>query len=156
MNIPFEPETDLRIERHMKARPETIWRCWEEPDLFKQWFTPPPVEVTEVENILEPGGRAFVTMKLPDGTLMSTEGCFLSVKKPNLLVYSDAMTAGFRPAPEPFMTAIVETIEQDGGTVYRATVLHADQDARKKHEGFGFHDGWGTTLDQLARLVEAL
>ncbi|NRB01134.1 MAG: SRPBCC domain-containing protein, partial [Rhodobacteraceae bacterium] len=35
------PATDLTIERLMKCRPETIWRCWSEPELVKQWFTPP-------------------------------------------------------------------------------------------------------------------
>ena len=156
MRIPFDPETDLRIERHMKARAETIWRCWEEPSLFKQWFTPPTVEVAKVENILQPGGRAFVEMKLPDGALVPNEGCFLHVDRPHLLVYSDALTTGYRPATEPFMTAIVETIEGADGTLYRATVLHADRNARRKHEEFGFHDGWGTTLDQLSRLVQTL
>ena len=152
----FDPDRDLRIEQLIKATPETIWRCWQEPDLFKQWFTPPGVEVTEVVNDIRPGGRAYVVMKLPDGTLMPSEGCFLHTEYPNRLVYSDAVTADWRPGAEPFMTAIVELLVQDEGTLYRATVLHNDAAAREKHEGFGFHDGWGTTLKQLADLAESL
>lgn len=156
MQIDFNPETDLRIEKRMRAKPETIWRCWEEPDLFKQWFTPPTVDVLDVENILEPGGRSYVKMGLPDGAEIPLEGCFIHVDRPRLLVYGDAMTAGFRPANEPFMTTIVETIAEAEGTLYRATVLHVDGAARKKHEDMGFHEGWGTTFEQLATLVEAL
>lgn len=156
MEIQFDPNTDLRIEKVMKARAETIWRCWEEPELFKQWFTPPTVEVLEVENVLKPGGRSYVKMGLPDGSEIPLEGCFLYVDRPRCLVYGDAMTAGFRPAAEPFMTTIVETVEENGGTLYRATVLHVDTAARKKHEDMGFHEGWGTTFAQLANLVESL
>ena len=79
MEIPFEPETDLRIEKFMRARPETIWRCWEEPELFKQWFTPPDVEVTEVDNMLAPDGRSYVTMRRPEGSFVPVEGCFILV-----------------------------------------------------------------------------
>src|SRR6056297_2179348 len=74
----MNPETDLEIERMIRAAPETIWRCWSEPDLFRQWFTPPGVEVTECENVLEPGGRAFCVMKLPDGALIPGTGVFFS------------------------------------------------------------------------------
>ncbi len=153
----FNPETDLQIERLMKASPETIWRCWEEPELFKQWFVPPPVEVTEVENDLRPGGRAFNVMKLPDGTLMENDGCFLVANRFSRLVFTDGVLPGFRPAPTPaFMTADVRLIPQDGGTLYHAHVMHSDSAKRDEHEKMGFFDGWGTTLEQLATLVQRL
>lgn len=153
----FNPDTDLKIERLMKATPETIWRCWAEPDLFKQWFVPPPVEVTEVENDLRPGGRAFNVMKLPDGTLMENDGCFLLAERHRRLVFSDAVRSGFRPAPNAgFMTADVRLIPQEGGTLYQAHVMHFDAEKRLEHEKMGFHEGWGTTLDQLAELVTRL
>ena len=152
----FNPETDLRIERLIKAKPATIWRCWAEPELFKQWFTPKPVEVVEVENDLRPGGRAYTVMKLPDGTLMPNDGCFLEVVPFSRIVFSDAVMEGFRPAARPFMTAICELIEQDGGTLYRATALHADDEAKRRHEEMGFFDGWGTTMRQLREWAEEI
>lgn len=153
----FNPETDLRIERLMNAAPETIWRCWEEPELFKQWFVPHPVEVTEVDNDLRPGGRAFNVMKLPDGTLMENDGCFLLADRHTRLVFTDGVLSGFRPSPKPaFMTADVRLIPQDGGTLYHAHVMHSDSNKRAEHEKMGFFDGWGTTLEQLAALVQRL
>lgn len=152
----IDPETDLQIERLIHAAPETIWRCWEEPELFKQWFTPPTVEVAEVDHDMRPGGRSFVVMKLPDGTLMPMEGCFLFVDRPKRLIYGDAMHAGYRPAENPFMTAIVDLIPKDDGTLYRATVLHATSAQRAQHEEMGFQEGWGTTFEQLDRLASSL
>lgn len=152
----FDSDRDLRIERLMSASPDTIWRCWAEPDLFKQWFVPPPVEVVDVDNDLRPGGRAFNVMKLPDGTLMENEGSFVEAIPHERLTFTDAMTAGFRPGAQPFMTAICELIPRDGGTLYRATVLHLDADAKRRHEEMGFHDGWGTTIAQLDELSSSL
>lgn len=152
----FDPERDLRIERLMTAAPRTIWRCWAEPELFKRWFVPPPVEVVEVDNDLRPGGRAFNVMKLPDGALMENEGSFLEAIPFERLTFTDATTAGFRPAASPFMTAICELIPQESGTLYRATVLHLDPAARKRHEDMGFHEGWGTTIAQLDALSAGL
>lgn len=153
----FNPETDLKIERLMKAAPETIWRCWEEPDLFKQWFVPLPVEVTDVENDLRAGGRAFNVMKLPDGTLIENDGCFLLADRHARLVFTDGCLPGFRPSPNPaFMTADVRLIPQDGETLYSAHVMHSDANKREEHEKMGFHEGWGTTLRQLDELTARL
>lgn len=152
----MRPETDLEIERLIRAAPETIWRCWEEPALFKQWFVPPPVEVTEVENDMRPGGRAFNIMKLPDGTLMENDGCFLLTDRHERLVFTDGMLPGFRPAPDCFMVADIRLIPQEGGTLYHAHVMHRTAEQKAQHEEMGFFDGWGTTLDQLDRLAQGL
>ena len=152
----FNPDTDLQIERLIKASPETIWRCWEEPELFKQWFTPPAVETVDCDNDLRAGGRAFNVMKLPDGTLMENDGCFLLAERFERLVFTDGMLPGFRPAPDCFMVADVRLIPQDYGTLYHAHVMHRTADQREQHEKMGFHEGWGITLDQLAKLAQSL
>lgn len=153
----FDPNTDLKIERVIKAKPETIWRCWEDPDLFKQWFTPPGVEITASENVLEPGGRASNTMKLPDGTLFENDGCFLLADKYMRIVYTDGVLPGFRPSQEPaFMTVDVRLTPQSDGTLYAAHVMHSDAKKREEHEQMGFFEGWGTTFAQLDTLARSL
>jgi uncharacterized protein YndB with AHSA1/START domain len=54
------------------------------------------------------------------------------------------------------MTAIVELEAVGEQTRYRATVLHADEATKKKHEDMGFADGWGKALDQLVAHVQSL
>ena len=152
----LDPDTDLVIERRMTARPETVWRCWTDPALFVEWFAPKPVKVSDVAYDFHPGGRANLTMTLPDGTVMPLKGCVVDVEPARRLVTTDAMTAGFRPAPDPFMTAIM-TLEPDGsGTLYRATVLHHSAEQKRTHEEMGFWDGWGTVIRQLDELSAGL
>ena len=152
----FDPEKDLRLERFMKASPETVWRCWTDPELFAQWFAPKPVKVSDVHYEFHPGGAANLTMTLPDGTVMPLQGCVVEVDPARRLVTTDAMTAGFRPAGQPFLTAITELIPQDGGTLYRATALHNSAEASARHEQMGFYEGWGTTFRQLDELSASL
>ena len=69
------------------------------------------------------------------------------------LVFTDAYSEGWKPAPDPFMTAII-LLEDDpeGGTTYTAIARHRSPEARKTHEEMGFFDGWGTVVTQLAVL----
>lgn len=152
----FNKDTDLYLERQMKASPETVWKCWTEPELFVEWFAPKPVKVSDVAYEFRPGGSANLTMTLPEGEVMPLRGCVLEVKKARRLVTTDAMTKGFRPAPEPFMTAIIEFEPKDGGTLYKATVLHNSEAAKKRHEEMGFYDGWATVMRQLDELAQTL
>ncbi len=150
----MNPDLDLRLERHIAATPATLWRCWSDPALLCQWFTPPPWKLADAKIELHPGGRFFTLMLGPNGEEMPQEGCFLAVKPNNHLVFTDALSAGYRPNSKPFLTAEITFAAQKGGTLYQALVKHADPAARKSHEDMGFHAGWGTAADQLEALAK--
>jgi uncharacterized protein YndB with AHSA1/START domain len=73
------------------------------------------------------------------------------------LVFTDTYSEGWKPAADPFMTAIIE-FEDDGngGTTYTATARHRSAEARKSHEEMGFLDGWGTVATQLKEYANSL
>lgn len=53
----------------------------------------------------------------------------------------------------PF-TAVILIESQGAGTKYTALALHRDEKGQKMHAEMGFHDGWGTCLDQLVALMK--
>lgn len=153
---------DLVITRRIAARPETIWLALTDAEKLKQWFAPRPWQITHC--VIEPraGGRFEMKMQGPDGQPEEcvAEGgddpgaCVIEAEAPRRIVWTDAMSAGYRPNEKPFMTAII-TLEPDGsGTIYSARVLHRNEADRKRHEDMGFAEGWGTCIEQLAELVE--
>ena len=83
------------------------------------------------------------------------EGCFLDAVPEQRLVFTTALSEGWRPA-EPWLalTAIMTFTPEGEGTRYTASVLHKSSADSRKHEDMGFHEGWGRTTDQLAALVE--
>lgn len=152
----IDPKLDLVLERVIDVPPELVWRCWTEPEHLKPWFAPKPWTTTHCEIDLRPGGKFASTMRSPEGEDFPSEGCYLEVVPTSRLVWTDALQGGYRPSPEPFFTAVL-TFEPNGkGTRYRAVAIHRDPEGRKKHEEMGFHEGWGTVLDQLVVYAKAL
>lgn len=80
--------------------------------------------------------------------------CFLDVEDGKRIVFTNALVGGWRPAEQPFMTAIITLQDHPQGTEYVAYVMHKNNADRKMHEELGFYDGWGTVVGQLATLVE--
>lgn len=156
--LPFsiDPELDLVLERVIDVPPERVWAAWTKPELLKQWFCPKPWRVTDCEIDLRPGGAFKTVMCGPDGTEIPSAGCYLEVVTHERLVWTDALAPGYRPAAEPFMTGALLLEPRGSGTRYVAMAIHRDRATRDRHEAMGFHEGWGTALDQLVALAKSL
>jgi uncharacterized protein YndB with AHSA1/START domain len=152
----IDPRLDLVLERQTDVSPALLWKAWTSPEQVAKWFAPRPWTTTECEMDLRPGGQFRFVMRSPEGQLYPNVGCFLEVVPNQRLVWTDALLPGYRPAPEPFFTAVV-LFESDGkgGSKYTAIAMHRDEDIRKKHEGMGFHEGWGQVFDQLIEHIKA-
>jgi len=155
MNRPLNPDLDLSVSRLIKAPRQAVWRAWTDPRCFEQWWLPAPAKCKVVAMELEPGG-SFVTQMSEDGEPFGPHvtGCFLAVDDQERIVFTDALTGGWRPADLSFLTAVITFKDHPQGTDYTAYAMHRNQADRKRHEELGFHDGWGTVTEQLAKLVE--
>lgn len=161
-----DPKLDLVLEREVDVSPEKVWKAWTTPEHLKKWFTPAPWKTVACEIDLRPGGKFHTVMQSPEGQQFPGTGCYLEVVPNRRLVWTSALLPGYRPAAlkgvtngedchEMLFTAIIH-LEPDGngGTRYTATVLHPDETLCKQHEQMGFHQGWGTALNQLVELAK--
>jgi uncharacterized protein YndB with AHSA1/START domain len=149
-----DPKLDLVFERVVPVSPALVWRAWTEPEHVKRWFTPSPWTTPHCEIDLRPGGLFRTVMRSPEGQEHDNVGCYLEVVPERRLVWTDALEPGFRPTRQSSelgfrFTAIIALEPRGTGTQYTATVLHADEQSRAKHEAMGFHEGWGKALEQL-------
>ncbi|WP_235216564.1 SRPBCC family protein [Archangium violaceum] len=151
----MNPELDLTISRIIKAPRSAIWRAWTDRASFEQWWVPAPARCKVQEMELRPGGSLVTLLSENGGDFVPhLRGCFLAIDELERLVFTNSLVGGWRPAEEPFMTAIITLREHPQGTDYVAHVMHKSNADRTMHEKMGFHDGWGTVMEQLARLVE--
>lgn len=152
----LDPETDLTFTRTIPVPRSVLWECWTTPEHIKHFFVPKPHSVESCEVDLRVGGR-FNTTFIVDGSEMKNDGVYLEVEDDRRLVFTDGYSEGWKPAADPFMTAIIE-FEDDGngGTKYTATARHRSSEARKSHEEMGFFDGWGTVATQLEDYAKSL
>lgn len=159
---PFDadPSLDLVLERRLAVPPALVWRAWTEPELLCQFFTPKPWECPVAEIDLRPGGRFHTVMRSPEGDEFPNTGCYLEIVPGEKLTWTSALGPEFRPQTTPdgefAMTATIEISADGDGTRYRAVALHADAAGRTQHDEMGFHDGWGTVVDQMAALLSTL
>ena len=157
MTATANSDRELVLTRVIDVPREKLWRCWTEPKLMLQWFTPAPWKTTHVETDVRPGGSSYVVMQGPDGTEMPNRGVYLEVVKNEKLVFTDAYTSAWEPSGNPFFTGIL-TFEDagNGQTRYTARALHWTKENREAHEKMGFHEGWGVATDQMAALARTL
>jgi len=152
----LDPNTDLKLERVVDAPRDLLWACWTTPEHIKRFFIPVPHKVTECDIDLRVGGR-FNTVFDVDGQEMRNQGVFLEIDPGRKLVFTDGYTEGWKPAADPFMTAILLLEDAgEGQTRYTAIARHATAEKREQHEQMGFHEGWGIVLDQLVAYVKEI
>jgi uncharacterized protein YndB with AHSA1/START domain len=148
---------ELVLTRLIDVPREKLWRCWTEPALLVQWFTPPPWKTTSAKVDVRAGGSSLVMMKGPEGQEMPHRGVYLEVVKNEKLVFTDAYTTAWEPAAKAFFTAIL-TFEDAGAgqTKYTARAVHWTQEDCEAHDKMGFHQGWGIATDQMTALAKTL
>lgn len=153
----INPQLDLELIREVPVSPEAVFAAWTNPESVKGWFAPRPYSITTCEIDLRPGGGFRTAMASPDGEeLFDNTGCYLEIVPNQRLVWTEALSTGFRPQPSsmPF-TAILELQPTaSGGCQYRALAIHQDPEGRKQHDDMGFISGWGTVLDQLVEHIQ--
>jgi len=152
----LDPRTDLSFTRTLPVPKELVWECWTKPEHLPHFFVPRPHKITKIDIDVRVGGRSNSTF-LVDGKEFDQRGVYLEVEPNKRLVFTDFYTEGWKPAPEPFMTAIIDLEDAPGGgTIYTATARHRNSETRENHEKMGFYDGWGTVVDQLVEYAQGL
>jgi uncharacterized protein YndB with AHSA1/START domain len=149
-----DPKLDLVLERDVDVPVERVWQAWTTPEHLRHWFVPTPWTITGCEIDLRPGGVFSTVMRSPEGQEFPNVGCYLDVVENERLVFTDTLLPGYRPAPKPFFTGALLLERRGSGTRYTAIAIHGDEATRKNHEEMGFHDGWGTVLDQLVAYIK--
>jgi uncharacterized protein YndB with AHSA1/START domain len=156
----FDEKLDLMITRTVELRANQLWKCWTQPHLLKKWFCPLPWKTIECEIDLKAGGIFKTVTQSPDGHQITNVGSVLKVIENKELVWTNAITPGFRPsaalseAENAFaFTVIIDLEELHQGTKYTARVLHSNSTDRDKHRAMGFEKGWGVALDQMIELI---
>ena len=152
----LDPDLDLVLVRELAAPRAVIWRCWTEPEHLMQWFVPKPHKVTACHLDVRVGGACNTTFDV-EGAVMENKGVYLEVVPQEKLVFTDTYTEGWKPAAEPFMTAIVTFEDMGGGrTRYTAVARHRNAETARQHRDMGFHDGWGTVATQLEAYAQGV
>ncbi|MBP9952368.1 MAG: SRPBCC family protein [Cypionkella sp.] len=152
----IDPELDLVLTRTINAPRELLYSCWTTPEHLKNFFVPKPHKVTACTLDVRAGGACNTTFDV-EGTIMENNGVYLEIIPNEKIVFTDTYTEGWKPAPEPFMTAIILFEDLGNGrTKYTAIARHRNKETAESHKKMGFYDGWGTVVDQLEAYAQGV
>lgn len=158
----LDPARDLVVERHLKAPPKLVWRCWADPKLLCQWYMPKPFLLADAVIELRPGGRFYLLAQTPEGQQFPNEGSILLAEPERKLVFTDLMTQDFSPVERvsaefgPAFTAVMTFEAEGSGTLYRTVARHASAADAKANTEMGWPEGSAAAAEQLAALSESL
>ncbi|MDH3293043.1 MAG: SRPBCC domain-containing protein [Acidimicrobiia bacterium] len=151
------PDNAVVIERIFDGPVDLVWRMWTVGDDFQKWYGPQGFTIPTADFDLQVGGRRFVGMESPDGSMkMWFVGEFREVTAPTRLVYTESMADEngnvLSPADMgmPDMHDVTEiTVElEDLGDKTRMAMTHAGVPADSPGAA-----GWTQAFDKLAVAV---
>lgn len=148
---------ELTLQKTLRCRPEDAYRCWTTPHLLKRFFAPAPGKTVAAVIDPVPGGRFYTEMVFEEFGTIAGEGCILHIVPGRRLVWTDALSAGWRPNAQGFFTAdLTFTPKGADRCEYRVIARHADPEAAQKHLSMGFESGWGQVTEQLEKVAADL
>lgn len=154
--ISNEPLTDvgLVITRTIPAPRAAVFAAWTNVDYLQQWWGPACFTNPVCQLDPTPGGKIYIEMCGPDGSIYPMNGEVLEVDAPSRFVFK---SAALDAAGEPMFGGVttVDFVECDGGTELR--LVGKIEEVRDPAEAApcieGMPAGWSQSIDRLAELV---
>jgi uncharacterized protein YndB with AHSA1/START domain len=139
---------ELKLTRRFPAPREKVFDAWTTPEALKRWWCPPGWTPERIDVDLRPGGAYYLGMRqLHDDAVVSIEGRFLEVRRPEQLVYTWRWRGAFEGMPETRVT--VEFLVVAGGT--EVVVVHQNFSTVQLWQRH--RSGWIAACDRMERVL---
>lgn len=144
---------ELTITRLINAPRELVFKAWTNKEMLAKWWGPNGFTSPVCEIDATPGGKIYIDMTAPDGTVYPTEGEFHYVLAPEKLVFTTAGLDKNKVRLFEAMNTITFT-EENGKT--KLTVHTKVTNIRPGGEVHlkGMNEGWSQCVERLINLVE--
>ena len=161
---------EIVIERIFNAPREKVWDAWTNPELVKQWWGPEHFYAPSIKVDFRVGGKYIYAMHGPAGTEfdrdMYSAGEYIEIVPMDRLVVTDyfsdekgnKMSAQEQGLPEGMpaeMTVTVTFEDAEDGKTKLSIIYHPK--SQEQYDAMiksGMNEGWSTSLDKMAKVVE--
>jgi uncharacterized protein YndB with AHSA1/START domain len=86
--IAWHVPSTVSVSRTFNATPDQIWRLWADAESIRKWWGPKNFTAPVARSDLRPGGRYFLSMRSPTGTISSNTGVYIEVERGKQIVQS--------------------------------------------------------------------
>jgi uncharacterized protein YndB with AHSA1/START domain len=140
------------MERMIDAKPEAVWRAWEDPEAFAQWMGPKQSTITMQSSDFRVGGMRRYIMPVPEMGDFQIRTVYRELKAPTRLAYTHG--GDIDNDPNAF-EVIVTFTPKNGGTLVTIHSTFPAVEARDGVLAFGAVEYGQSTWDKMAAFAEA-
>ena len=147
-----QQKKELKITRILNAPRELVFEAWTNPKHLAEWWGPSgftnPVCKADAKN----GGKIYIEMTAPDGTVYPMNGTFKEIIKPEKIVFiSGALDKNGNTIFEVLNT--VTFANENGKTKLTLHAVVDDINDEAKPYIDGMNQGWSQSIDRLEAFV---
>jgi uncharacterized protein YndB with AHSA1/START domain len=143
-----QEKKELKITRLFHAPRELVFEAWTNPKHLAAWWGPSGFTNPVCQAEAKPGGKIYIEMKAPDGTVYPMIGKFVEVVRPEKLVFtSGALDKNGNLIFEVLNTVIFSAENGKTKMSLHAVVGDISDEARPFVDGM--NEGWSQSIDRL-------
>ena len=139
---------ELLITRIFNAPRELVWKAWTDPEQVAKWWGPNNFTIPLCEMDVKIGGKIYIHMKGPDGTIYPMNGIYKELTKPERIVFVGAALDDHGNALFEQATSIVFEKEGDKTKLSIKVTFSKVKPEAMGHLA-GAEIGWNQMLDKL-------
>ncbi len=146
-------EREIHMSRILDARPSRVLRAWTDPRAVAEWWGPYGFTNPVCELDARPGGRIYIDMTAPDGTVYPMKGLIHEITPHERLVMTTSALDDEDGNPGLEVVNIITFDDHTGMTklTLEAAVVKSTPAADAALDGM--EEGWSQTLSRLARYL---
>jgi len=137
----------LEVTRRVLAPPRAVFDCWTDPEQVRLWLGGAATDVPHATIDLRVGGNYEYKLLSPEGVHSKILGTFLTVRKPEQLIFTWIVENDAGQSPETTVTVDF----RDLGGETEIVIVHdgfLDRGVRAAHG-----EGWDACLDVILSLI---
>ncbi len=137
----------LEVRRRVPAPPQVVFDTWTDPEQVQHWLGGPAMSVPQASIDLRVGGNYEYRLLSPEGVSSRIHGTFLTVRQPEMLIFTWVVENDAGRSPETRVT--IEFL--DLGDETEIVIVHEgflDLGVRAAHE-----EGWEGCLEAIISLL---
>ncbi len=150
---PNDVPKELHLRRFFSAPRDHVFAAWTRPEMLAQWWAPAGFTIPRCEFEAKAGGKLYIEMKAPDGTVYPMSGRIVEFYAPYRFHFiAAALDKEGNAIFENWNSVFLE--EKNGGTELSLDVhVMSMTDAAPMYLK-GMKEGWSQSLDKLAQLLK--
>ena len=145
--------TELHLHRFFDAPRDLVFAAWTTPEMLAQWWAPNGFTVPRCEFEGKSGGKIYLEMKAPDGTVYPMSGHVIEFYAPYRFHYiASPLDKNGKTIFETWNSVFLE--EKNGGTDVTLDVHVISMTDAAPMYLRGMKEGWSQCLEKMAQLLK--